>query len=362
MAFAMVVAGGIAAAGAITGAVISSSGAKSAANTQAQAALNSAELQAQTADQSLQFQGNLANTEIANQQPWYQSGEGALAQLDSLMGITPGAPAGGVTVPENPFGTNGQLQNTAQTGANNPAGTTVAPSTPGASAPFQASAPGTVATDANGNPAGGAASSAPLMQGWDKTFQAPTAAEAAATPGEQYMLQQAQQAGNMSAAASGNLLTGGTAKALENNAEGMASTNYQNAYTNALQNYQTNYNTFQTNQTNQYNRLANIAGMGQTSVAQLNNGLSATGGQVAGTMANAAGAINAQNNMAAAATASGYINSANAYGGAFSSMGNTASNYAMLNMLNNQGGSGSSFSNPVDAGGISNQAYATWGG
>src|ERR1022692_84566 len=46
-------------------------------------------------------------------------------------------------------------------------------------------------------------------------FTSPTAAEAQATPGYQFQLQQGQQALQRSAAAKGGLLSGGTAKALD---------------------------------------------------------------------------------------------------------------------------------------------------
>lgn len=345
--------------GALLGGVVSAVGANAAAGTQASAAENAAQLQAQTANNSLLYQGALSNTETANQQPWYQSGEGALSQLDSLMGVMPGAPAGEVNVPSLGIGPGGQSsQLTPQNSLNGEPGTwgqaangqwnftptpptaQGSPAKPTAQAQFQAAAPGTTATDANGNPTGGATSNAPLLQGWNQTFQAPSAAEAAATPGEQYMLQQAQLAGNMSAAASGNLLTGGTAKALENNAQGMASTNYQNAYSNALQGYDTNFNTFETNSTNQYNRLAAMAGLGQTSASQLNSNLANTGANVASTMGNAANSIGQQMNNAGAATASGYAGMANAGSGALSSLGSTASQYGMLQALMNMNNSG----------------------
>lgn len=74
-------------------------------------------------------------------------------------------------------------------------------------------------------------------------FVAPTAAQAENTPGYQFQLQQGEQALNRGAAASGGLLSGGTAKAEDLYAQGVASTNYQNVYQNALQQYLANYNT-----------------------------------------------------------------------------------------------------------------------
>lgn len=106
-----------------------------------------------------------------------------------------------------------------------------------------------------------------LTQGWNQTFQAPTAEQAAQTPGYQFQLQQGQNALQNSAAARGGLLSSGTAKALDQYSQGLASSNYQNTYNNALQTYGTNYNTFQNNQNNLYNRLAGTTqlGLGATS-------------------------------------------------------------------------------------------------
>jgi hypothetical protein len=93
------------------------------------------------------------------------------------------------------------------------------------------------------------------------TFQAPTAAQAEATPGYQFQLQQGQQALENSAAARGGLLSAGTGKQLEQYGQGLASTNYQQVYNNAMQQYQQQYAQFQNNQANLYNRLM---GIGQT--------------------------------------------------------------------------------------------------
>jgi hypothetical protein len=59
---------------------------------------------------------------------------------------------------------------------------------------------------------------------WNQTFQAPTAAQAEATPGYQFQLQQGNQAIQNSAAASGNLLSGGTSAALDQYSQRLAST------------------------------------------------------------------------------------------------------------------------------------------
>src|SRR3974390_3150307 len=79
------------------------------------------------------------------------------------------------------------------------------------------------------------------LASWTGNFQAPTAAQAEATPGYQFQLQQGMQALENSAAARGGLLSAGTGKQLEQYGQGLASTNYQQVYNNAMQQYQQQY-------------------------------------------------------------------------------------------------------------------------
>jgi hypothetical protein len=79
-------------------------------------------------------------------------------------------------------------------------------------------------------------------------------------PGYQFQLQQGQQALQRSAAAQGGLQSGGFAKALDQYSQGLASTQYQNAW-----NRQFQQNQFK------YNSLANMAGMGQSAAGSLAN-------------------------------------------------------------------------------------------
>lgn len=157
-----------------------------------------------------------------------------------------------------------------------------------------------------------------LLTPWTGTFTAPTAEQAMQTPGYQFQLQQGQQALENSAAARGGLLTGGTAKGIEQYAQGLASTNYQQAYQSALTEYQTAYNTFQGNQTNLYNRLAGVAGSGQTAATTLGQEGQAAASNV-GNISLTAGAQQGQALMnAGTATASGYAGIANALQGGIS--------------------------------------------
>lgn len=183
---------------------------------------------------------------------------------------------------------------------------------------------------------------------YNQTFTAPTAAQAEATPGYQFQLQQGEQALARSAAASGDLLSGGQLKAQDEFAQGLASTNYQNAYNNALQTFGTNYNVFQQNQANRFNRLASVAGIGQTSAGQLGAQGQGAANNISNLLLTSGQQIGNNINNAAAATASGYIGSANAYGGALSSIGNNIGQYALLNGLLNQGGAGAIPDQPPD--------------
>lgn len=144
--------------------------------------------------------------------------------------------------------------------------------------------------------------------GYGQTFQAPTAAQAAATPGYQFQLQQGEEALQNSAAARGGLLSGGTAKALDQYSQGLASTNYQNTYNNALNAYQQNYGQY----TNQLNALQGISNTGAGVTNNL-NALNQAGAQNQGALDyNFAGQQNQQITNKGNAIASGYVGSANA--------------------------------------------------
>jgi len=184
---------------------------------------------------------------------------------------------------------------------------------------------------------------------WTQQFQAPTAAQAAQTPGYQFQLQQGEQALQNSAAAAGGALSTGTLKNIENYGQGLASTNYQQTYNNALQQYQQSYNQFQQNQANLFNRYASLAGLGQTAAGQLGSEGQAAAGNVANINLTSGGQIGLQLNNAAAATASGYVGAANAAGGAIGNIGQYAT---LANLLGNQGNPASG----IDLGGYADLA------
>jgi hypothetical protein len=150
-------------------------------------------------------------------------------------------------------------------------------------------------------------------------FQAPTLAEAQQTPGFQFELGTGVDALDKSAAASGNLFSGTQGTALEQYGTGLADTTYNDAYNRALQTYMTNYNTL----------------MGG---AQLGESAAGTTGQLGqqaafntGQLDLTGGAQQAQQiNNAAAARASGYIGSANAWNNSINNANNQMMEAAML--------------------------------
>jgi hypothetical protein len=187
-----------------------------------------------------------------------------------------------------------------------------------------------------------------LLTPWNQTFQAPTAAQAAQTPGYQFQLQQGENALQNSAAASGGLLTGGNEAALDQYSQGLASQNYQQVYNNQLQQYQQGYNQFENNQANEYNRLAGLSGAGQTAATNLGQ----LGQQSANTAANIDLTTGAQQGQdiqnAGAATASGYAGASNALAGG----ANNISQLALLQSLLGGGSSGGSGLTSSDVSGL----------
>jgi hypothetical protein len=150
-------------------------------------------------------------------------------------------------------------------------------------------------------------------------FTAPTAAQAQATPGYQFQLQQGSQAVAEQAASTGATGGGGEAKALEQYGQGLASTTYQNTFQNALSQYQAAL----TGQAQNYNQLAGVV---QTGLG------AATGVNQAGTAAatNVAGLMTGEGN----AQAAGAVGVANAVTGGIS---NAQQNYLIQQYLNGGG-------------------------
>lgn len=305
---ALAIAGGIGAAGSITSGIMGSNAAQNAASTQANAADYAANLQAQLGQESLANEIMQYEQGQANLEPWMQTGANSLASLGYLMGIG------------NPNGTVGSTGTT-------PGQTLSIPGVNGS-----VTIPGVTGLQGTANTNLGAFGS--LMSAYPGgQFTAPTAAQAAASPGEQFALQQGEAAVQAGASANGSLLTGGTLNAENQYAQNLASEQYNNVYNQALQTYNTNYNTWANQQANEYNRLASLAGMGQTTAQQLTSAGLQSAGQVGSTLSNTGSQIASDYNNAAAATASGYIGSANALGGALTGSTNSLSNILLMQEL-----------------------------
>lgn len=159
-----------------------------------------------------------------------------------------------------------------------------------------------------------------LTKTWDQQFVAPTDVTEQNDPGYKFRLQQGQEALEGSAAARGNLFTGGTAKDLTNYEQGAASNEYSNVYGRAMTQYQMAYNQFQNDQANQFNRLSATAGGGQVAAANLGSSGSAAANNIASINSNAGAQQAQQINNAAAATASGYTGAANAVTGGINNL------------------------------------------
>jgi hypothetical protein len=302
---------GVGFAGSIGSGLIGANAAQNAASTQANAATTNAGIQGQLGQESLTAEEQQQQQNQANLQPYLQGGDNAEATLQYLTGLGGANPSPGGTATS--------------------AGQTL--SIPGVNG--SVSIPGVTSTTGTASTGLGAYGS--LMQGYQGgPFQAPTAAQAEATPGYQFGLQQGEGAQQASAAANGTLLTGGTQAALDQYGQNYADTNYNNVYNQTLQTYGTNYNTWANQQASEYNKLASMAGAGQTTAQTLNTeGLQSTG-QIANTLSSTGQQIGQQNTNAAAATASGYVGAGNAIGGAVQGATGNLSQTAMLYSLMNQ--------------------------
>ncbi len=366
-------------------AIIGANAAGDAASTQANAANNAAQLQHQDAQNALGFQKQVYGNQVAATQPFLQGGTSAYANLLSLMGVLPGgAPNGvgppgatsklmspngsqeGITATQNVLNAGGGAQpadpaqgnndlamndgrfRTADLANDNPVNSFGGGANGGGqnSLALDSSTSGVptispIDLNSQVNPALGAYGS--LAQGWQGgQFQAPTDVTEQNDPGFQFRLAQGQKAIEQSAAARGGLLSGGTAKALNDYSQGQASNEYGNVYSRALGQYQQNYNQFEQQSADKYNRLANLAGMGQISAQQLNSAGSSAAGGVNNILLTSGGQIGQDLNNAGAATASGYIGGANAWGNALNGLGSNALSLLSL------GRSGGGFSVPGD--------------
>lgn len=152
-------------------------------------------------------------------------------------------------------------------------------------------------------------------------FSAPTAAQAEATPGYQFTLQQGLKSVQNSAAARGLGVSGAALKGAAGYTTGLADSTYNDVFNRALQTFNTNYSSA----ANNVNRLQGIVGNGQNAAATNGSLGVAAAGNIGNTLTSGA---NAQ--------AAGTIGSANALSGALNGIGSSALTYGLLN--NNAGG------------------------
>ncbi len=154
-------------------------------------------------------------------------------------------------------------------------------------------------------------------------FTAPTAAEAAATPGYQFTQQQGLKAVQNSAAARGLGVSGAAMKGAASYATGLADSTYNDVFNRALTTFNTNYSSA----ANNANRLTGIVGSGQNAAAT-NGSLGATAvGNIGNTLLSGANA-----------SAAGTVGSSNAIAGGLGNLGNNALIYGLTQ--NNAGGGG----------------------
>lgn len=276
---------GIGAAGSIGGALIGSNSANKAADAQTAAANHAADLQFQESKDALDFQKQQYETSQQQAAPWLNSGTGSLANLNYLLG-------------------NGQANSPAMQGMVNP----------------------------------GLGAAGSLLTPYSGTFTAPTELDEQNDPGYMARLKLGTDALQHSAAARGSVLTGGTAKALDQYSQDYASNEYGNVYNRALSAFQNNYNVYNQNQTNQYNRLAALSGLGQQTASQLGQQGQAASNNVTSNLLSTGQNVGQDYNNAGAATASGYVGSGNAWSGALGGIGGNLSNLLLLSKLG--GGSG----------------------
>ena len=127
-------------------------------------------------------------------------------------------------------------------------------------------------------------------------------------PGYAFRLKQGQLATENAANRAGGLVGGNAMTGMQDYTQGLASTEYGNAF-----------NRYQTQRSNIYNTLASIAGLGQSSLGQTGAASTAAAGNIGQAMIGSG-----------SAQAAGTIGAANAMGGAIQGAGNA---YLMSNLM-----------------------------
>ena len=130
-------------------------------------------------------------------------------------------------------------------------------------------------------------------------------------PSYAFRLKQGQMATDAAANRAGGLVGGNAMQGMQDYTQGLASTEYGNAF-----------NRYQTQRSNIYNTLASIAGLGQTSLGQTTPAATQTAGNIGQALIGSG-----------TAQAAGTVGAANALGGALQGVGNT---YMLSQMLKPQ--------------------------
>ena len=161
-------------------------------------------------------------------------------------------------------------------------------------------------------------------------------------PGYQFRLSEGEKAIERSAAARGMLQSGRTLKELERYGQGVASQEFENAYSRAFgenivgygrdvdqynrawQQYQDDYSKYRTNQSDRYNRITDMAGIGQGAAGQAGGSATGIGRSLADLIQS--GGLNESNlrQQLAAAVAAGDIANANLIMSLLSNLGTLA--------------------------------------
>jgi hypothetical protein len=175
---------------------------------------------------------------------------------------------------------------------------------------------------------------------FDEKFTAPTEADMHNDPGFQSRLNLGREALDKQAAARGRVLGGGATREAERYNQDYATNEYDKVYGRALGEYQQRANILNTNNANEFNREAAVAGVGQTAAQNLGTLGQQSATNVNNILSTSAAQQGADYRAAGDARASGYINSANAWGGTIGGVGNSISQYMMLRAMMGGGGGG----------------------
>jgi hypothetical protein len=380
---AAIIAGSLAAAGSVGSSAIGAHAAGKAANAQSTAAQQAANLQHQDTAAALAFQKQQYADQQRIMQPWINTGQQANQSLAYLMGLKPNSqnayqaphvdPSQGVRdaitgAPNSQSALQAALasdQNVSPDAATTqqweaqgiplqyiplPGGGSIARRTDNdAKGEGQQQTMQYDPNDVMGKPQFDGSSNVggfgELAQNFNEQFKAPDSISEQNDPGFQARLNLGQQALERSAAARGNVLSGGTLKDLNQFSQDYASNEYGNVYNRAFNEFSNRYNIFKQNQADKFNRYSALSGGGQVSAGQLGTLGQSAANNVGNILQNSGAQIGNDLQNAGAARASGYVGAGNAWGSALQSGTN---GLLSLYLLSKMGGNGESpFAKPL---------------